>query len=248
MYLFIKNILKLFIPVIFTKQGIWKFRRLINDRIGNNKKILYENNFYNRISFIQKAISNFDQKSCMYLEIGTYQNETFNTIPLPLKNKFGVDPISGGNIRLSSDAFFEKNNIKFDVIFIDGLHTYEQCQKDIINSLHSISNEGIILIHDLLPKNKFQEQIPRIQDVWNGDIWKVAVELNNSKNIRFKIANIDHGIGIVKCEKNFDYVKMNDTLKNEKFDKFYYNYYKQLPIINSEEALLFIDNLKKFRK
>ena len=43
-----------------------------------------------------------------YLEIGTYQNETFNTIPLPLKNKFGVDPVSGGNIKLSSDAFFKK--------------------------------------------------------------------------------------------------------------------------------------------
>ena len=245
MYLFLKSIIKLFIPVIFTKRGIWKFRRLINDKIGNSKKILFENNFYNRISFIQKAISNFDQKSCYYLEIGTYQNETFNTIPLPLKNKFGVDPISGGNIKLSSDAFFKKNNIKFDVIFIDGLHTYEQCQKDVINSLHSISNEGIILIHDLLPKNKFQAQIPRRQDVWNGDIWKVAVELNSSKNIRFKIANIDHGIGIVKCEKNFDYVKMNDILKNEKFDTFYYNYYKQLPIINSEEALLFINDLKK---
>ena len=85
MYLFLKNIIKLFIPVIFTKRGIWKFRRLINDKIGNNKKILFENNFYNRISFIQKATSNFDQKFCKYLEIGTYQNETFNTIPLPIK-------------------------------------------------------------------------------------------------------------------------------------------------------------------
>ena len=73
MYLFLKSIIKLFIPVIFTKRGIWKFRRLINDKIGNSKKILFEKNFYNRISFIQKAISNFDQKSCYYLEIGTYQ-------------------------------------------------------------------------------------------------------------------------------------------------------------------------------
>ena len=96
-----------------------------------------------------------------------------------------------------------------------------------------------------MPKNRFQERIPRIQDVWNGDIWKVAVELNNSKNIKFKIANIDHGVGIVKCEKNFDYVKMNDVLKNEKFDTFYYNYYNQLPIINSVEALSFINDLKK---
>lgn len=203
MYLFLKNIIKLFIPVIFTKQGIWKFRRLINDKIGNSRKILFEKNFYNRISFIQKSLANFDPSSCKYLEIGTFQNETFNTIPLPLHNKFGVDPTSGGNIRLSSDDFFQKNKNKFDVIFIDGLHTYEQCQKDVINSLNFLNENGIILIHDLLPKNKFQAQVPRKQDIWNGDVWKVAVELNNSKNIKFIIANIDHGVGIVKCEKKF---------------------------------------------
>ena len=78
-------------------------------KIGNNKKILFENNFYNRISFIQKAISNFDQKFYKYLEIGTYQNETFKPqYHYPIKNKFGVDPTSGGNIKLSSDAFLKK--------------------------------------------------------------------------------------------------------------------------------------------
>ena len=40
MYLFLKSIIKLFIPVIFTKRGIWKFRRLINDKIGNKKNFI----------------------------------------------------------------------------------------------------------------------------------------------------------------------------------------------------------------
>ena len=26
---------------------------------------------------------------------------------------------------------------------------------------------------------------------WSGDVWKVAVELNHSKNVDFKICNID---------------------------------------------------------
>ena len=241
MSIFIKNILKLFIPEILSKKGILKLNRYINNLSSTKERINFEKNFYNRISFVQKSISKFSYNSCKYLEIGTYHNETFNTIPLPIKNKFGVDPVSGGNIRLTSDMFFKKNKIKFDVIFIDGLHTYEQCQRDVINSLNSLKKNGIILIHDLLPKNKFDSQVPRKQDVWTGDIWKVAVELNYSKNIKFIIANIDHGIGIIKPKKNYIYKKMNKFLINKDFKSFYYNFYKKLPIVNSQKALQFID-------
>jgi len=237
----IKNIIKLFIPEILSRRGLLKLRRYINDSLSKKEKINFEKNFYNRISFIQKSISKFNYNSCKYLEIGTYHNETFNTIPLPIRNKFGVDPVSGGNIRLTSDDFFNENKIKFDVIFIDGLHTYEQCQKDVLNSLSALNKNGIILIHDLLPKNKFHSQIPRVQDVWTGDIWKVAVELNRSKNMSFIIANIDHGIGIIKPKKNYIYKKMNKFLINKDFKSFYYNFYKKLPIVNSQKALQFID-------
>ena len=50
-------------------------------------------------------------------------------------NKIGVDPERGGNVRKTSDNFFKNNKKEFDVIFIDGLHIYEQCRKDVINSL-----------------------------------------------------------------------------------------------------------------
>ena len=53
MLMFFKNIIKLLVPEIFTKKGIWKLKRLINDKISNGEKILFEKNFYNRISFIQ---------------------------------------------------------------------------------------------------------------------------------------------------------------------------------------------------
>lgn len=96
--------------------------------------------FYNRISFISKAVQKF--QNCKYLEIGCSTNVCFNAIPAI--NKIGVDPNAGGNIKDTSDNFFKNNKKEFDVIFIDGLHIYEQCRKDIINSLKVLKKNGFI--------------------------------------------------------------------------------------------------------
>ena len=98
------------------------------------KKIIYEKKNYNRIAFIVRALNKF-KTIPMYLEIGCDQNDVFNSIPVIHSNKIGVDPNSGGSHKMTSDDFFKQNDKSFDVIFIDGLHTYEQTQKDIINSL-----------------------------------------------------------------------------------------------------------------
>ena len=163
----------------------------------------------------------------------------FNSIPLKMENKFGVDP-AGGNFRMESDEFFKKfPELKFDVIFIDGLHEYEQCQKDCINSINQLNKGGIILIHDLLPKSYYEEHIPQKQSPWTGDVWKVAVELQNSKNLEFKIVNIDMGVGLLKLKDNFEYIKMPE-LKKMNFEN-YLEFYKKLPLITSEVALGYIE-------
>ena len=215
--------------------------RHIFHKIFYKKKIShhfeFENNFYKRHAFINKAISKFD--NCRYLEIGVGNNDVFNSIPLKTKFKFGVDPVTGGNYKMTSDDFFEKyNNLKFNVVFIDGLHEYKQCQKDCINSMRQLEDGGIIIFHDFFPRSYFEEKVPRVQSSWTGDVWKVAVELSNSKNVDFKVVNIDHGIGILKLKKDFEYLKI-DKLKNEGFYEFL-NYKKNLPIISSNDALDFI--------
>jgi hypothetical protein len=174
-----------------------------------NQIYLEESSFFKRHAFINKAISKYT--NCNYLEIGVADNDVFNSIPLKLKNKYGVDPESGGNYRLTSDAFFKMySQVKFDVIFIDGLHHYLQCQKDTINSINSLNKNGIIFFHDMLPKNFFEEHVPQIYNEWTGDIWKVGVELLNSKNCEFKIINTDFGIGVLKIKDHFKYKKMTE--------------------------------------
>ena len=59
------------------------------------------------------------------------------------------------------------------------------------------------------------------------------------KNMRFRIANIDYGVGLLKIKENSEYKKM-PQLKDLRFNNFIKNYYRELPIISSEEALKFI--------
>jgi len=233
----IKALIKPFIPPVLIPNH---FRELKN-RIFYKEKIShryeFEKNFYTRYAFINKAISQY--KDCKYLEIGVDKNQVFNSIPLKSDKKFGVDPLRGGNYRMTSDEFFKKyNHLKFNVIFIDGLHEYEQCQRDCLNSIKFLEVGGIILFHDFLPRSPYEENVPRKQSTWSGDVWKVAVELCNSANADFRIVNIDHGVGILKIKKDFKYNKMNN-LKNENFNNFL-EYKKKLPIITSEEGLKFI--------
>ena len=234
-----KKFFLLLIPPLFYLKNIRKIKNFLLKILFKNEKnlIIFEKAFFKRHAFINKAISQFPE--CKYLEIGVAQNDVFNSIPLSIKNKFGVDPYSGGNYRMTSDDFFKKNpNLKFDVIFVDGLHHYLSCQQDVINSMNSLNKNGIILIDDLIPKNRLEEQVPRQTEYWTGDIWKVAVELFNSRNIDFKIVKIDSGIGILKLKNNFEYKKMPE-LKSKKFEDFL-EYYKSFKLIDSEEALQFI--------
>lgn len=231
------SFLKHFIPPIFKPKN---FREIINHKIYKDKivhRFDFEKSFYSRHAFISKAISKY--QDCTYLEIGVEDNQVFNTIPLKQEKKVGVDPVKGGNYRMTSDEFFEKkNHLKFNVIFIDGLHEYKQCQRDCLNAIKSLKIGGIILFHDLLPRSPYEENVPGNPYGMTGDVWKIAVELSNSANADFRIVNIDHGIGILKIKKNFQYNKMNN-LKDENFDNFL-EYKNKLPIIKSEEALDFI--------
>jgi len=93
-----------------------------------------------------------------YLEIGCALNDNFDKIKI--KNKVGIDPKSGGTLRMTSDEFFKVNLMKFDVIFIDGLHEHTQVWQDFQNSVKILRPRGIILLHDMLPPGRHQAVYP----------------------------------------------------------------------------------------
>mgnify|MGYP001178711657 FL=1 len=168
-----------------------------------------------------------------YLEIGCDQDKLFQRIDI--KNKFGIDPVSGGNIRKTSDDFFSTNKTKFDLVFIDGLHEYEQVKKDILNSLKFLNPGGIVLVHDCLPESMSKQAVPRYRSIWNGDVWKAIVDLRCKENINIYTCNIDQGIGVIQNKKNTNVLKLEKNLDKLKFKDFYYNYKTYMRIISLEE-------------
>jgi hypothetical protein len=153
---------------------LFKLYRLYHYIFGEKfyKKINFEWNKYpSRDQIIQETINRKEYKS--YLEIGCDQNLVF--LKIKIEKKIGVDPVSGGTITDTSDNFFKKNNIRFDIIFIDGLHEYDQVKKDINNSLSFLNDNGVIFLHDCMPRGFIYQAVPRARSAWNGDVWKNIV-------------------------------------------------------------------------
>ena len=209
------------------------YHKILNNKgLGN---ISFDfNNKKNRLQIVQEIIQKKNFKS--YLEIGCFDDELFNHINCQFK--IGVDPVSGGTIRKTSDQFFKANNYNFDCIFIDGLHKYSQVKKDIENSLKFLNENGIILLHDCLPNNYYEQAIPRCQWTWNGDVWKAIVECRTNKDIDVYTCYADFGIGVILKRPNQNLLEYpKEDYSNLNFEEYFYNHKKLMNIIDYEDLI-----------
>ena len=210
------------------------FNKIYYNIFVENFKGKLEYNFpqnYFRWDLIEYLINKY--KYSDYLEIGCDQDQLFSKVKI--KNKTGVDPTNGGNIRKTSDEFFKENKKKFDIIFIDGLHTYNQVKKDILNSINCLKDEGIVLVHDCMPDSLSKQAVPRYRMSWNGDVWKAIVDLRQNENLEIYTCKIDQGIGVIKKKRNSSILKIEKNIKDLKFKDYYKNYEKYLRVVDLEE-------------
>lgn len=181
-----------------------------------------------------------------YLEIGVFNGECIEAVNIPHKD--GVDPGAEGvvhpkvNYPVTSDNFFElikdHTNIKYDIVFIDGLHHSTQVIKDITNSLkHSIDN-GVIAMHDCNPPTKSHAQIPRNGQVnWNGDVYKAFLQsrINNPQHKHF-VVDDDWGVGVIlKNQKDIEIDKNELQQGIDSWEYFNTNRTKLLTLISPDE-------------
>jgi hypothetical protein len=185
----------------------------------------------NRIQIIQRLIRATGART--YLEIGVNTGTCF--LRIKASKKLGVDPdlkIPFGRrlkyfiknpANFNSEYFEETSDDFFDnradllranrpeIVFIDGLHTYEQSLRDVLNSLKFLAEGGFILMHDCNPLTKaaayparsFEDvvrlNLPDYAGMWNGDVWKSIVHLRSLHgDLDVCVLNCDHGIGVVR--------------------------------------------------
>jgi hypothetical protein len=154
-------------------------------------------------SFIKKY------KFINYLEIGVYRGQCIREIIAVHKD--GVDPGTEGqtvpevNYPMTSDAFFDLvrgHDIKYDIIFIDGLHHSEQVDKDIDNALNHLVDNGIIVLHDCSPEKEEYTFIPRVTGPWNGDVYKSILRFRQKYNHSYFTVDTDCGCGVIIKDNN----------------------------------------------
>jgi hypothetical protein len=200
--------------------------------------MIFNSNYENR----HDIINFYSKPEDKYLEIGIANGNTFNKIQL--KNKIGVDPCPNykdNNIIIkTSDLFFLDLNkdTNFDIIFIDGMHQSEYVLNDINNSINFLSDNGIIIMDDILPvlfneqikipnKHKYENGILKTLESWTGDIWKVMyhILIFYSKNIKFKyFSNKNYrGVAVINIIEKFQ-IANDDILVINEYD--YYNNFK----------------------
>ena len=214
----------------FTKIFKRFYYQIFIENFKKKLKFNFPNNYY-RWDLIDYLIKKNNYKN--YLEIGCDQDQLFSKVVID--NKIGVDPVSGGTIRKTSDDFFKNNNKKFDIVFIDGLHTYEQVKKDILNAVNCLNENGIILVHDCMPDSLSKQAVPRYKMLWNGDVWKAIVDLRQNKDLDIFTCEMDQGIGVIANRKNSSVLKLNKPFNKIKFKDYFENYKEYMRVISLTE-------------
>lgn len=167
-----------------------------------------------------------------------------NFVDVPNYDEKAIDEINKNvKFRLTSDEFFNylREDITFDLIFIDGLHTEEQCDRDIQNALNHLSENGSVVVHDTCPYSaESAEERPNNPKgfTWNGDIYKSICKLK-SMNIWYITVGFDYGITVIKRHKGF--VKNDNVqkieLSYETFDE------KREQLLNMVSGIKFLNEI-----
>ena len=129
-----------------------------------------------------------------YLEIGVQRGFTLEAVggwrvgvdPYPLFNTSKLPRNLAFHTMSSRSYFDESPGERFDFVFLDGLHTFQETYLDFVDSLRILSRDGVILIDDVFPSDEPSSQ-PDIEIAaeqkaahgiehgrWYGDVWRLA--------------------------------------------------------------------------
>ena len=179
-----------------------------------------------------------------YLEIGVEGGVAFGKVKCAVKH--GVDPYSvNATFRIPSDEFFAmiRHDVQYDIVFVDGLHTEDQTQRDIENSVLHLSKNGVIVVHDCNPptewhQRSYEEAKLNNYRQWNGTTWRGFVNLRATRpDLEMCVVDTDWGCGIVRQSGKGQ--KRIDLPENYSYSDFETHRKEWLNLISTEEFLNF---------
>lgn len=155
-----------------------------------------------RAEIINALIKKNNYKSYLEIGVNTPAQPGWSHGAIEIELKHGVDPAPDikATFPVTSDEFFEKHiKQKYDIVFVDGDHIFEQAYRDIINSLQWLKDNGTIVVHDCNPTKEITQRRIRASNVWHGDVWKAILKLRMERSdIEIYTVSTDEGCGIIR--------------------------------------------------
>lgn len=164
-------------------------------------------------------------KAPSYLEVGVFDGSTFHAVKAARKVavdiKFSLDlaaaraAVAGQDVHYHehpSDDYFAKvvGSELFDVVFIDGLHTFDQTLRDMLNAIAHLREGGVIVIDDVIPptyaaslpsleENVAFRAVRNIQQIdWMGDVYRLVFFLRDYlPTFSFATVAENHGMAVL---------------------------------------------------
>ena len=182
-----------------------------------------------RVEILKRLAHSLNARN--YLEIGVFKGSVLFALRIP--RKVAVDPsprfkfrhklrhslrnptnLFNAYHRMTSDAYFREVRPapnSFDLVFIDGLHTYAQALRDAENALGVLRPGGVIAMHDCNPPHEAAAYPaasladaaatcpPGWTGEWCGDVWKAIVHLNATRpDLEVAVLDCDYGVGLLR--------------------------------------------------
>jgi hypothetical protein len=123
----------------------------------------------------------------------------------PLKWAAHPNSVTRGRIiGAPSDVFFAALSPggHFDVIFIDGDHSFRQSLRDVENSLTVLARGGVIMVHDCHPPTEAAaspDPLGAGDGPWCGDVWKTIAHLRATRaDLLVRVLDTDCGVGVIE--------------------------------------------------
>lgn len=172
---------------------------------------------YEIINFLNEKLN----RETVYLEIGV-RVLAHNFDKIKATKKYSVDPgvereFNPVDFPVTSDEFFRQldqgeilsKDLKFDLIFIDGLHLAKQVDLDIDNALRYLAEDGFIVMHDCNPPTEFHAresftyELSPAKSQWNGTTWKAFFKTRKRTDLFSCCIDTDWGVGVLSKNVNF---------------------------------------------
>jgi predicted O-methyltransferase YrrM len=139
------------------------------------------------------------RKYVSYLEIGV-RNPRHNFVLVQAARKDGVDPAGRCSHVMTSDEFFSRCQTRYDLIFIDGLHTEDQVARDIAGALRCLAPYGTLALHDCNPPTAWHQSETDNGGAWNGTVWRAFTRFRHEhRDYQAFVVDCDWGVGACAC-------------------------------------------------